>query len=52
MQSNVLTPRKMDTRNGETRQWLSRMGVGGQAVCLGGKDGSRNEGSAVTAEIC
>jgi hypothetical protein len=51
VQSNILTPRKMDARNGGTRQRLSRKGAGGQAVCLGGEDGSRSKGSAVIAEI-
>jgi hypothetical protein len=51
VQSNVLRPRKMDARNGGTRQRLSRRGVGGQAVCLGGEDGSRSKGSAVMVEI-
>jgi hypothetical protein len=43
VQSNVLTPRK----NGRAERWnppmaLPATGEGGQAVCLGGEDGSRS----------
>jgi hypothetical protein len=42
VQSNVLMPRK----NGRTERWNPPMalqiGAGGQAVCLGGEDGSRS----------
>ena len=43
VQSNVLTPRK----NGRAERWnpptaLPATGEGGQAVCPGGKDGSRS----------
>ena len=51
MQSNVLTSRKMDTRNGGTRRRLSQMGAGDQAVCPGGEDGSRSKCSTVMVEI-
>ena len=47
----VLTPRKMDTRNGGTRQRLSQTGVGDQAICFGGEDGSRSKGFAVMVKI-
>jgi hypothetical protein len=52
VQSNVLRPRN----NGRAERWdpptaLPATGAGGQAECLGGKDGSRSKGSAVTVEI-
>jgi hypothetical protein len=51
VQSNVLKSRKMDTRNGGTRQRLSQTGVGDQAICFGGEDGSRSKGFAVMVKI-
>lgn len=51
--AHILTSHK----NGRAERWnpptaLSATREGGQAVCLGGQDGSRSEGSAVIAEIC
>ena len=43
--AHVLRSRKMDTRNGVTRRWLSGVaGAGVQAVRPDGRDGSRSKG--------
>jgi hypothetical protein len=52
VQSNVLRPRK----NGRAERWnpptaLSATREGSQAVCLGGKDGSRSQGFTVMVKI-
>jgi hypothetical protein len=45
------------TQNGRAERWnpptaLPATGVGGQAVCLGGKDGSRSQCLTVMVRIC
>jgi hypothetical protein len=53
----VQSTRPNATQNGHAERWnpptaLPAAGVGGQAVCLGGEDGSRSECLIVMMRIC